>query len=96
MYESLCQITGFFYFWTMDITILFFGITTDLVGENSITYNLTIGSTIKDLKNQLITDFANLKNINDFAIAVNEEYASEDIEIKKGDVVAIIPPVSGG
>ena len=80
----------------MKIQVLFFGITTDLVGENSITYNLTIGSTIKDLKNQLISDFSNLKNINEFAIAVNEEYANDDVIIKDADVVAIIPPVSGG
>ena len=80
----------------MKIQVLFFGITTDLVGKNSLTYNLKENTSIKDLKNQLISDFSNLKNINEFAIAVNEEYANDDVIIKDSDVVAIIPPVSGG
>ncbi|MBL4724326.1 MAG: MoaD/ThiS family protein [Lutibacter sp.] len=80
----------------MKIQVLFFGITTDLVGENSLTYNLKENASIQDLKTQLISDFSNLKNINEFAIAVNEEYANDDVIIKDSDVVAIIPPVSGG
>ena len=80
----------------MKIQLLFFGITTDLVGRNSQTYSIKEGTSIKDLKNILIADYPNLKNINEFAIAVNEEYADEDLLIKDGDVVAIIPPVSGG
>ncbi|MBL4938686.1 MAG: MoaD/ThiS family protein [Lutibacter sp.] len=80
----------------MKIQLLFFGITTDLVGRNSQTYSIKEGTSIKDLKNILIADYPNLKNINEFAIAVNEEYANEVVIIKEGDVVAIIPPVSGG
>lgn len=80
----------------MTLTILFFGITTDLVGENSITYNLKEKTTIKDLRNALKLEFLELKNLHEFAIAVNEEYADNDLILKNGDVVAIIPPVSGG
>ena len=36
------------------------------------------------------------KNIDSYAIAVNEEYAVEHLVLKENDVVAIIPPVSGG
>lgn len=28
--------------------------------------------------------------------AVNEEFAEDDTEVRSGDVVAFIPPVSGG
>ena len=80
----------------MKIQLLFFGIATDLVGENSQSYSIQMNTSIKDLKNKLIADYSSLKNINEFAIAVNEEYANDDIIIKDGDVVAIIPPVSGG
>jgi molybdopterin converting factor subunit 1 len=80
----------------MKIQLLFFGIATDLVGRNSLTYSIQENTSIKDLKNKLIDDYANLKNIDEFAIAINEEYANEDLIIKDGDVVAIIPPVSGG
>ena len=74
----------------MNFTILFFGITTDLVGKNSLNYTSEEKITIKELKNLLKTAYPNLKNIHEFAIAVNEEYAND------GNVVAIIPPVSGG
>jgi molybdopterin converting factor small subunit len=29
-------------------------------------------------------------------VAINEEYANEEDTIQSGDVVALIPPVSGG
>lgn len=29
-------------------------------------------------------------------VAINEEYANEDDIIQTGDVIAMIPPVSGG
>jgi len=80
----------------MNITILFFGITTDLVGEKSISYSINEKSSIKDLKELLLADFSSLKNLHQFAIAVNEEYANDNLIINDGDIVAIIPPVSGG
>ena len=80
----------------MNIQVLFFGIATDLVGKNSIPFQLKENATIKSLKEALLTEYSTLKNIHDFAIAVNEEYASDDLKINNGDVVAIIPPVSGG
>jgi len=80
----------------MKIQLLFFGITTDLTGKTSQTFEMQENTSIKDLKNKLISEYPNLTNINEFAIAVNEEYANEDLKIKEGDVVAIIPPVSGG
>lgn len=81
----------------MNIKILFFGITTDLVGENSISFTIDNNNTsVKELKEVLKRKYSKLKNINDFAIAVNEDYATDDLLIENDDVVAIIPPVSGG
>lgn len=80
----------------MKIQLLFFGITTDLVGKSSMTYEVTENVSIKELKTTLIAEFSSLKNINDFAIAVNETYAEDTQLLQKNDVVAIIPPVSGG
>ena len=80
----------------MKIKLLFFGIATDLVGENSMNFKLAENTTVKALKETLITDYSALKNMEDFAIAVNEEYAEDDLVLKENDVVAIIPPVSGG
>ena len=80
----------------MDITVLFFGITTDLVGKTTISYVIEDSTSVENLKKILKADYPNLKNIDDFAIAVNEEYATNGVLLKDGDIVAIIPPVSGG
>ncbi|MDO9274032.1 MAG: MoaD/ThiS family protein [Lutibacter sp.] len=80
----------------MKIQLLFFGIATDLVSENSIFYNLEASVTVLALKKDLLKNYSKLKNIEDFAIAVNEEYAEDNLVLKENDVVAIIPPVSGG
>ncbi len=80
----------------MKIQVLFFGITTDLVGGNSIPFNLKEKTTIEELKTALILKYSSLKNIHEFAIAINEEYATNDVILKDGDIVAVIPPVSGG
>ncbi len=80
----------------MTIQLLFFGITTDLVGTNNSTYDLIKNATIKELKEALVNDYSGLKNIQEFAIAVNETYAEDELKLNEGDIVAIIPPVSGG
>jgi molybdopterin converting factor subunit 1 len=80
----------------MNIELLFFGITKDLVGENSLEYQLGENATVKDLKNGLVADFDSLAKIDEYAIAVNEQYANEEVKLSEGDLVAIIPPVSGG
>lgn len=80
----------------MKIQLLFFGITTDLVGKSSMSYEVAEKVSIEELKTKLIAQFPSLKNINDFAIAVNESYAEDHQLLQKNDVVAIIPPVSGG
>ncbi len=80
----------------MKIQLLFFGIATDLVGENSVFFELKSAATISELKKELLKKYSKLKNIEDFAIAVNEEYAENDLVLQENDVVAIIPPVSGG
>jgi len=80
----------------MTIQVLFFGITTDLVGTNTSTQFLKEYATVKELKEVLKTDYSGLKSIHEFAIAVNETYAEDELELREGDIVAIIPPVSGG
>ncbi|MGV8947278.1 MAG: MoaD/ThiS family protein [Lutibacter sp.] len=80
----------------MNIKILFFGITTDITGSNTDTITFKKNTSVKDLKSVLILKYPNLKNIDDFAIAINEEYAEDDTILQLNDVVAIIPPVSGG
>ncbi|WP_439129023.1 MoaD/ThiS family protein [Polaribacter sp.] len=78
------------------IEVLFFGITTDLVGRNQVEITIEKSISVAEFKTLLSQKYPNLKNIASYAIAVNESYAEDTSIIKKDDVVAIIPPVSGG
>ena len=80
----------------MKITILLFGILRDVIGENSLHKVLADNTSLEELRQDLINEFPKLKNYNKYTIAVNEEYAATDYCIKENDVVALIPPVSGG
>jgi molybdopterin converting factor subunit 1 len=80
----------------MKITVLFFGISSDLVGENQLEVTLEKAISVADFKDYLQEKYSSLDKIKTYAIAVNESYATNDLVIKDNDVVAIIPPVSGG
>ncbi|MFY9243403.1 MAG: MoaD/ThiS family protein [Polaribacter sp.] len=80
----------------MNIKTLFFGITTDLINASEIQIIVDEKTSIKKFKTVLKEKFPKLENINSYAIAVNEEYAEDDFILKENDIVAIIPPVSGG
>ncbi|WP_212936055.1 molybdopterin converting factor subunit 1 [Bacillus hominis] len=51
--------------------------------------------TVAELKDVLIKKY-NVAISNEIMVAINEEYANEDDIVQTGDVVAMIPPVSGG
>ncbi|MED0962110.1 molybdopterin converting factor subunit 1 [Bacillus cereus] len=51
--------------------------------------------TVAEVKDILIKKY-NVVISNEIMVAINEEYANEDDIIQTGDVVAMIPPVSGG
>lgn len=80
----------------MKVQILFFGITTDLLGASNLEIEVVEASTVANLKSLLKEKYPQLKNIASYAIAVNESYAVENLVLEENDVVAIIPPVSGG
>ena len=80
----------------MKITVLFFGISSDLIKGNQVEVTLEKAMSVADFKDYLQEKYSSLDKINTYAIAVNESYATNDLMIKANDVVAIIPPVSGG
>ena len=80
----------------MKIKILFFGISSDLVGLSYLDFEVDKALTVKKLKILLKKKYVYLKNLDVYAIAVNENYAIDDLVLKENDEVAIIPPVSGG
>jgi len=80
----------------MEIQVLFFGITTDLVNTSQLVFTINENASILNFKFLLKEKYPQLENINSYAIAVNESYATDEFLLKENDVVAIIPPVSGG
>ncbi|PEM28076.1 molybdopterin converting factor subunit 1 [Bacillus wiedmannii] len=51
--------------------------------------------TVAELKDVVAKEY-NVPMAASIMVAINEEYANEDDTIRDGDVVALIPPVSGG
>ena len=81
----------------MDVRVLFFASTREIVGENSIEIKLNEGDTVRDLMNELSKQFPELGSVEKkLAVAINEEYVVDDMSLVNGDEVALIPPVSGG
>ncbi len=79
----------------MKIQVLFFGITRDIIGKGFVNFDVSESTSVYDLKQQLKEQHNELNNY-EFSVAVNEAYAEENQLLKDNDVVALIPPVSGG
>lgn len=78
--------------------VLLFGIAKDIIGtsEFEVPSEPKYPATVLELKDVLVRLFPDFGKLSSFAVAVNSEYASEDVSLKTSDEIAIIPPVSGG
>ncbi len=74
--------------------ILFFAHLRDEVGEESISIDAT-GKTVAEVK-AIVADQYQVQKLDSAMTAINEEFAPNDEVIKDGDIIAFIPPVSGG
>ncbi|MEZ0541590.1 MoaD/ThiS family protein [Fibrella arboris] len=81
---------------TQPLTVLLFGITRDLVGQNRLSVPLAKGSRVADLLALLNADYPALTGVKSILVAVNSEYADPDTVLNPSDEIALIPPVSGG
>ena len=80
----------------MKITVLLFGILKDILEGNSIELIVEEGVNIEDLKGLILKKYEKLIAYSNFSIAVNEAYVDLNYRLKNNDIVALIPPVSGG
>ena len=80
----------------MKIKILFFGITKDITNNSNLELEFSENKDINYLVGLLEERYPEFLSVNGFSVAVNEEYVERDIILKNNDIVAIIPPVSGG
>ena len=82
----------------MQIDVLLFASLADLAGQRRLTLSLRGDSaTVADLRDALGRRQPALREALAAAIAaVNEEYATDAVDVSSGDTVAFFPPVSGG
>ncbi len=80
----------------MDIKTLFFGIVRDITNSSSVNMKVNSDITIEQFVILLQEKFIGFPTIGEFSVAVNEAYVEKEFVLKGNDIVAIIPPVSGG
>ena len=82
----------------MNVTVLLFAAARDAAsGKPELTLDLPAGATAEDALKALVARYSQLETWEAHVrIAVNEEYVAGSTALREGDVVAVIPPVSGG
>jgi molybdopterin converting factor subunit 1 len=80
----------------MRINILAFGIAKEIIGGPLTCVEVNAATSVGNLKRLLEAEYPALEKLGTYLVAVNNEYAGEQIIIGSSDEVAIIPPVSGG
>ncbi|RUM49044.1 MAG: molybdopterin converting factor subunit 1 [Hydrogenothermus sp.] len=81
----------------MKIKVLYFSSVKDKIKKSNEQFEIDENTTIEKLLKILKDKYPEIKDIlENTMIAVNEEYKDKKYILKNNDVVAIIPPVSGG
>jgi len=79
------------------IKVLYFSSVKDKIKKSNEQFEIDENTTIEKLLKILKDKYPEIKDIlENTMIAVNEEYKDKKYILKNNDVVAIIPPVSGG
>ncbi|EEP60918.1 molybdopterin converting factor subunit 1 [Sulfurihydrogenibium yellowstonense] len=80
----------------MKVKVLYFSQVKDKVGKNEEEIEFE-GKTLKDLVDVLVNKYPHIEDILKRSMfAVNESYETMDYNLQDNDIIAIIPPVSGG
>jgi molybdopterin converting factor small subunit len=77
----------------MKITVLFFGVLTDIVTRHRLTIHDV--KNVEELKRTLQEKYPDLQRYI-YRVFVNKEQVTGNISLKDGDEVAMIPPFAGG
>ncbi|MGF2795200.1 molybdopterin converting factor subunit 1 [Bacillus thuringiensis] len=77
------------------ITILLFANLSEEVGSDRLVISEKQEMTVQQLKEWLKVSYC-LQWLDKVMVVVNEEFVMNEEMIKAGDIVALIPPVSGG
>ena len=81
----------------MKVTVLLFGQARELAGTQSLDLEIENPLSVAEVFARIVADLPKLAGMEpSLLFAVNEEYASRDQLVRDGDVLAVLPPVSGG
>lgn len=83
---------------SMRVDVRLFAILRERAGRDTVTVELEPGATVADAIG-VLSEHAALRGVLDrlpVTMAVNRDYAGPDTELRAGDELALIPPVSGG
>ena len=82
---------------TITVNVLFFGAARDAAGVSEAMLETVAPASVMALKESVYRKYERVSHLaTSLMVAVNEEYASDDTALKDQDVVAFLPPVSGG
>ena len=81
----------------MKIKARFFGLYRELVGSSQVDLVIEDKISLADLRQELAVFFPPLQAFADnLLLAVNGEYGLAELQLKDGDEIAVLPPLSGG
>ncbi len=81
----------------MKVRVKLFAVFRDIVGSKEETIDVEDGMTVQGLLESYIYKFPQMAKFRDHIIlSVNKEYGPLKKELKDGDEVTFLPPVSGG
>ena len=82
---------------TITVNVLFFGAAREAAGVGQATFETPIPAFVGTIKETVYREYEPVSHFaKSLMIAVNEEYATDDTALKDQDIVAFLPPVSGG
>jgi molybdopterin synthase sulfur carrier subunit len=79
---------------TQKLKLKVFGVARDIMGGREVDVDNV--QNVSELRKLLLNKYPKLKELNSLLIAVNQNYATDEILLSSADEIAIIPPVSGG
>ncbi len=82
----------------MRVRVLFFGVLTEVTSKSGESIELPEGSSVRDVLSHYVKANSRFEAAAaaSLAVAVNQQYSSEETELHEGDEIALLPPVSGG
>jgi len=81
----------------LKVDVRYFAAAREAAGRDVESLALEDGATVASLRALLLVRHARLRALGEgLRVAVDEHFATDDLALSEGDVVALIPPVSGG